>query len=233
MTLILILLLLILLALLVVHQTDRWTRRQRHWLLRRKRLRVQLQELEDVMQCLEDSLPSRDIPRQVNREILVLLEELRSLERVNADPWDQRIARAEEREKTWDGETHQRNVKRLHDSDHQIARTQQGLQRAGDLLRRRYNRGQLDQEELEVYLLELEWAQLMASAVSLIAQGHKTMKRSGPLNARPFYKKAQSLLVGHSHPDSRRAAMIQELGELITGQREALSHELMPEVDFD
>lgn len=230
---ILLLFLLMVIALLLVGLADRWQRRRRQALLREKRLRLQLLELEEILEQTEETLPSRDIARQINAEILRLLEEMRKLSPNTSAYVDARLTRAEERESAWDREPPTRKVNRQRDSDSQIAHTQACLKRAGEVLRRRHLRGQLSAEELEVYLQELGWSQMMVSVVSLIAQGHKALARKERLASLSFYKKAQSLLVGYGQPDSRRAAMIQQLNEIISGERKALSQDLMPETEHN
>lgn len=233
MTTILVLFLLMVIALLLVGLADRWQTRRRQSMLREKRLRLQLQELEAILEQTETALPSRDIARQINAEILRLLEEMRQLSPNNSRYVDSRLNRAEEREGAWDREPPTRKVNRLRDSDAQIAHSQACLKHAGQVLRHRHIRGYLSAEELEVYLQDLGWSQMMVSVVSLIAQGHKALARGGRLAALSFYKKAQNLLAGYGESDSRRAAMIQQLNEIITGERKALSQELMPETEYN
>jgi hypothetical protein len=227
------LLLLILLALLGAHFADRWQQQQRRIQLRRKRLRTQLQDLEEILICLEDTLPDQTIAQQVNREIIALLEEIRRSERDNPEPWEARLRQADAREGEWQSKPAPRNLNRLRESDSQITRTQVGLQRAGELLRRQHTRGQLEREALDAYLRQLSWAQLMISVISFVAQGHKAIRRGDYSTGQSFYKKAQSLLVGHPHPDPLRSQMIQELSQIIMGERKALSPELMPEVGYN
>lgn len=233
MTTILILFLLMVVALLLVSLADRWQRRRRQSMLREKRLRLQLQELEEILEQTETALPSRDIARQVNAEILRLLEDMRKLSPNNSANIDLRLSRAEEREGTWDREPPTRKVNRLRDSDAKIAHSQACLKLASEVLRRRHTRGQLSAEELEVYLQDLGWSRMMISVVSFIAQGHKALARGERLASLSFYKKAQSLLVGYREADSRRAAMIQQLNEIIGGERKALSEDLMPEKEYN
>lgn len=233
MTTILFLFLLMVIALFLVGVADRWQRRRRQSLLREKRLRLQLQELEEILEQTKTALPSRDIARQINAEILRLLEDMRKLSPSTSVYVNSHLSRAEERESAWDREPPTRTVNRLRDSDAQIAHSQACLKLAGDVLRRRHLRGQLTGEELEVYLQELGWSQMMISVVSLIAQGHKALARGGRLAALSFYKKAQSLLVGYGEADSRRAAMIQQLSEIISGERKALDQNLMPETEYN
>ncbi|MDQ2075576.1 hypothetical protein [Marinimicrobium sp. ABcell2] len=224
------LLVVILLALIGAHLADRWQKRQRRSQLRRKRLRIQLQDLEEILICLEDTLPERDVARRVNQEVMTLLEEIRLYERNSPEPWEARLRQAQAREAEWDTP---QALNRLRESDSQIARAQQGLQKAGELLRRQHTRGQLEREALDLYLKQLSWAQLMISVISFVAQGHKAIRRGDYSVGQSFYKKAQSLLVGHAHPDPQRSQMIQELSQIILGERKALSPELMPEIGYN
>lgn len=233
MTAILLLFLLMLIALLLVGLTDRWQRRRRQSMRQEKRLRQRLQELEEVLEQTETALPSRDIARQINAEILRLLEDMRKQSPNTSDYVDSRLNNAEERENTWDREPPTRKVNRLRDSDAQIAHSQACLKLAGQVLRHRHARGHLSAEELDVYLQDLGWTQVMISVISLIAQGHKALGRGGRLAAMSFYKKAQNLLVGYGESDSRRAAMLQQLNEIVAGERKALSQELMPETEYN
>lgn len=230
---ILLLFLLMVVALLLVGLADRWQRRRRQAMLREKRLRLQLQELEDILEQTETVLPSRDIARQINAEILRLLEDMRKLNPNTSAYVDSRLSRAEERESDWDREPPTRKVNRLRDSDAQIAHSQACLKLAGEVLRRRHLRGQLNAQELDVYLQDLGWSRMMISVISLIAQGHKALVRGGRLAAHTFYKKAQNLLLGYGESDPRRAAMIQQLNEIIAGERKALSQDLMPETEYN
>jgi tetratricopeptide (TPR) repeat protein len=229
MTLLFILFIVILAALGLVSAINQVQRRERARRMEQRQLRLQIELLEEVMDCLLQTLPNRQIAKHVNDEILELLQNVLRLERRNPVHIETSIKNADNRGNELVNQRSKPRTSYLKDSDIQIAQAQLHLNKAAQVLRHQHLQGRMSKEELEVYLLELNWAHLMVSVVSFIGQGYKASARGDIFSAQAFYKKAQHLLIESTHPDTKRMRMIRELGETIAGTRKTLSEDLLPE----
>ena len=229
MTLLFILSLVILAALGLVSFINQMQKRERTRRLQQRQMRLQVELLEEVVDCLSQTLPNRQIAKHVNDEILDHLQRILQLERRNTTHIEANIKYAETRGNELVNLRSRPRTSYLKESDVQIVQAQSHLNKAAHVLRHQHVLGRVSDEELDVYLNELNWAHLMVSAVSFIGQGYKASSRGDIFSAQAYYKKAQYLLIESNHPDPKRMRMIRELGETIAGTRKVLSEDLVPE----
>lgn len=220
-----ILLLITFAALLMVSILNNIQQRQRMRRLQQRRLRLQVEELQEVVSCLEQTLPNPAIAKHVNDSIIDLLHEILALEDRNTEHIEAAIRKAESHSEYLARPTRLPQVSYQRESDAQIAKSQLHLNEALDLMPHLATQGKISEAELDVYLGDLHWARLMVSVMSYIGQGDKRMAISDRFSAQAFYRKAQQLLMESMHPDPRRLRLIKELGEMIDGSRETLSRE--------
>lgn len=229
MTLLFILILVILAALGLVSLINQMQKREQTRRLQQRQLRLQVELLEEVVDCLIQTLPNRQVAKHVNDEILDHLQRILQLERRNTTHIEASIKYAETRGNELVNLRSRPRTSYLKESDVQIVQAQSHLNKAAQVLRHQHMLGRVNDEELDVYLSELNWAHLMVSAVSFIGQGYKASSRGDFFSAQAYYKKAQHLLIESTHSEPKRMRMIRELGETIAGTRKVLSEDLMPE----
>lgn len=228
MTLILILGVLFLAALILVSLINQAQERRRIRRLYQRQLRLQISNMEEVIACLEQTVPNRLIAKHINDEILEIFQTLLTLESDSNELLETSMRNVEARGEELTSARGHFQTSFQKDSDVQIAQAQQYINEAGRVLRRRFTQGRIPPEELEIYMAELGWAYLMVSVISLIGQGHKATARGDMFSAHAFYQKAQHMLMESSHPEPKRMRMIKEMSELMSGNRDALSQDLMP-----
>jgi hypothetical protein len=226
---ILILCFLLAVALIVVSLINQAQERQRIRRLKQHRLRLQVSNLESVISCLEQTIPNRMIAKQVNDEILTLLQNILELENGNTEHIETSLHNVEARGEELTSARNRPQTSYQKESDVQIAQTHLYINEAARVLRHRASQARMTEEERDIYLSELAWAYLMVSAISFIGQGHKATARGDGFSAHAFYQKAQHLLMESTHQEPKRMRMIKEMGEILAGNREKLSLDLMPE----
>ena len=212
-------------ALLVVSIVNNIQQQQRMRRLQQRRLRIQVDELHEMLACLEHTLVNPAIAKLVNDAIVDILHQILNLEDKNTDYIESAIRKAEAHSELLARPTHASIVRYQQDSDAQIAKTQLHLNEAITFLPHLAAQGKISEAELDVYLGEVQWAKLMVPTMSYIAQGDKSMGISDRFTAQAFYRKAQQALMESMHPDPRRLRLIKELSELIEGSRQSLSRE--------
>ncbi|WP_111641939.1 hypothetical protein [Marinimicrobium alkaliphilum] len=218
-------------ALALVNYVDQRHARVRAIRARLTRLRYEVEDLEETLECLENILPERQVAWHVNQEILRLLNTMLNQEPGNTSPIQTSIEKAEERaQRLADGRRKPR-VGYARNSDAKIAQAQHYLNKAATVIRRRQSRDELDLEQQETFLRELTWASLMVSVASFVNQGNKAVRRNDSMSAHAFFKKAQGMLIGSPHPNPERMRLIRELGELMSGRRTTISEDLLPQDD--
>lgn len=218
-----------LLALIMVSFINRVQERRRLRRLQQRRLRQQLAILEEVLTCLEQTLANSVIAKLINDEILDRLQRVLQLENGNTEHIETSIRNAEARGEKMISSRRVEKPSYQKESDVLVAQSRLYINEARKVLRHRFGLGHIGEDELEIYLGELAWAHLMVGVVSLIIQGHKATARGDMFSAHAYYQKAQYQLMESSHPDQRRMRMIRELGEILSGTREQLSTDLMPD----
>jgi hypothetical protein len=226
MTLIVILVFLMLITLFAVSVIDRIQQRQRQRRLQQRRLRVQSEELVEIVSCLEQILPNRSITRHINDMVIELQQQMLSLEDKNPEHIEAAIRKSELHSEELLDPKNRQAIAYQQESDAQIAKTQLHLNATMHLVTQLAAKGTINEIELDAYLVELRWAYLMVSVMSYIGQGDKSMSISDRFSAQSFYRKAQQLLMESMHQDPRRMKMIKELSEMVDGARASLSREL-------
>ncbi len=223
MTLIVILVFLMLMTLFAVSVLHRIQQRQRQRRLEQRRLRIQVEELTDVVNCLEQTLPNRVITKHINDMIITLQHQMLALEDNNREHLEAAILKSEHYSEELLNPKNRQGISYQRDSDAQIAKTQLHINEAMNLIVQLAAQGTINEVELGAYQTELRWAYLMVSVMSYIGQGDKSVAISDRL---AFYRKAQHLLMESMHQDPRRLQMIKELSEMIDGERVGLSSAL-------
>lgn len=226
MTLIVILVFLILITLFALSMINRMQQRQRQRRLQQRRLRIQAEELNEMVSSLAQTLPNRAITKHINDMIIALQQQMLALEDRNPEHIEAAIRKSESYSEELLNPQHRSSISYQRDSDAQIAKTQLHIKGAMDLITELAAQGTVNEVELDVYLVELRWAYLMVSVMSYIGQGDKSMAISDRFSAQAFYRKAQQLLLESMHQDPRRLKMIKELSEMVDGSRVGLSREL-------
>lgn len=217
-----------LIALAVVSVINRKQEKERARRFQQRRLRIRADALNDMVSCLEQTLPNPVIVKYINDEIIVLCRQILELEdgmnpRAEASL---RAAIAHSEELMSGNQKSQPRYQK--DSDAQVAQTLSLLNEAGALLRHLCAQGKLSDIELDSFLTELGWAHLMVSVQSYIGQGYKFSALQDRLTAQNYYQRAHTMLLESLHGDSRRVRMIKELSEMLDGSRKSMSMELMP-----
>ena len=226
MTLIVILFFLMLITLFAVSVINRMQHRQRERRIQQRRLRIQAQELGEVITCLEHTIPNRMITKLVNDVIIELQQQILVLEDRNPEHIEAAIHKCELHSEEILNPKTPPQLSFQRDSDAQIAKTQLHINEAMHVLTQQAGRGVINEVELETYLSELRWTYLMISVMSFIGQGDKSAAISDRFSAQAFYRKAQQLLMESMHQDPRRLKMIKELSEMVEGDRVELSRDL-------
>ncbi len=226
MTLIVLLVFLMLITLFSVSVINRIQQHQRQHRLRQRQLRIQAEELTEVVNCLEQTLPNRAITKHINDMIIALQQQMRALEDKNPEHIEAAIRKSELYSEELLNPKNRQSISYQRESDAQIAKTQLHLNEAMHLVMQLAAQGTINEVELDVYLVELRWAYLMVSVMSYIGQGDKSLAISDRFSAQAFYRKAQQLLMESMHQDPRRIKMIKELSEIIDGGRVSLSRDL-------
>jgi hypothetical protein len=226
MTLIVILVFLMLITLFAVAVIDRIQQRHRKRRLQQRSLRIQVEELIELVACLEQTLPNRSITRHINDMIISLQQQMLELEDNHAEHMEAAIQKSELYSEELLNPQNRQSISYQRESDAQIAKTQLHLNDAMYLITHLAAQGTINDVERDAYLVELRWAHLMVSVMSYIGQGDKSTAISDRFSAQAFYRKAQQLLMESMHQDPRRLKMIKELSEIVDGNRAGLSQDL-------
>ncbi len=224
---IVLLLIVVLSALLGVSVITSMQRRQQQRRLQQRRIRLEVDELQEIVICLEQTLPNALIAKYFNDKIIDLLEQIEALEEYNPERIRAQVEAAQARSSRLANPMEPRNISFQRDSDAQILKSQTHIADAINYLPHLVTTGKLSELELDGLQSELRWAHLMIAVISNIAQGKKSMAISDRFTAHAFYRKAQQLLMESLQPDPRRLRLIKELSELIEGSRSDISREFM------
>lgn len=226
MTLIVTLVFLMLVTLLGVSALRGIQLRQRQRRLEQRRLRIQVEELSEIVSCLEQTLANRSIAKHINDMIVSLQHQMLALESQNPEHLETAIRKTELYSEELLNPQNQHKISYQRESDAQIAKAQLHLKEAIQLVMTLAAQGTINDVELETYLVDLRWAYLMVPVMSYIGQGDKSIAMGDRFSGLAFYRKAQQLLIESMHQDPRRVQMIKELSEMVDGNRDALSRHL-------
>jgi hypothetical protein len=218
-----------LLALVVVSAINRKQEQEQARRNKQRKLRLQVEAIVDVVNCLEQTVPNQMIAKHINDETIGLLQQVLALETRSTTHIENSIRHATARSEDLASAKTHANASYQKDSDAQITQTQVQLSEAVKILRHICAEGKISDIELETFTSELSWAFLMVSVASYIAQGYKFSALEDRFSAQGYYQKAQGLLMESMHPNPHRVRMIKELGEIIGGSRKTISRELLTE----
>lgn len=218
-----------LIALFVVSAINRKQEREQIRRTQQRKLKVKVDAIVDIVNCLEHTLPNQQITKLVNDETIDLLQQIANLETGSKTHIENSLRHAMARSEDLNNAKAVANASYQKDSDAQITHTQVQLGEAATMLRHVCAQGKISDVELEAFTAELSWAFLMVSVTSFIAQGYKFSNLGDRFSAQGYYQKAQQLLMESLHQDPRRMRMIKELSEIIDGSRKTMSRDLMPE----
>ncbi len=217
-----------LIALIVVSGINRKQEQEQLRRMHQRKLKLKVDAIADIVNCLEQTLPNNLIAKYINDETLNLLQQIANLETGSKAHIENSLRHANARSEELANNRVNIHSSYQKDSDAQITHTQVQLGETATLLRHICAQGKISDQELETFTAELSWAFLMVSVTSFIAQGYKFSHLGDRFSAQGYYQKAQQLLMESLHQDPRRIRMIKELSELIDGSREAMSKDLMP-----
>lgn len=216
-------------ALVVVNLANRAHQRARAIRLKLRRYKREIANFEEVLSCMQSTLPNPMIAKYVNDEILNTLQRVyRLTANDDLDAVELAIKNAKERGDQIAAQTARHIAHYQKENDVQIAQTQLYIKEAALILKKQTAEGKLSEEEYRVYLSDLGWAELMVNVHSYIGQGERARRRGDIFGAPAFYQNAQHLLIESTHPNPRRLQMIRELSEILTGNRQDFSDELKP-----
>lgn len=229
MAVLIVLIVLALVALFIVSAINRKQELEQARRMQQRKLKIRVDAIVDVVNCLEQTIPNHMIAKYINDESISLLQQILSLETGSQTHIEHSIRHAMNRSEELASAKRYASASYQKDSDAQITHTQVQLGEAATMLRHICAQGKISDTELEVFTSELSWAFLMVSVASFIAQGLKFSSLQDRFTAQNYYQKAQNLLLESLHPDSRRTRMIKELSEIIEGSRTKMSRDLLPE----
>ena len=228
MTVLIVLVVLALVALFVVSAINRKQELENARRAKQRKLRIQVEAIVDVVNCLEQTVPNQMIAKHINDETIGLLQQILVLETGPKNHIESSIRHAMLRSEDLASAKTYANASYQKDSDALITQTQVQLSEAVKILRHICAQGKITDVELEAYTSELSWAFLMVSVASFIAQGYKFSALEDRFSAQGYYQKAQGLLMESMHPNPKRVRMIKELSEIIEGARKTMSSDLLP-----
>src|SRR5688572_2715420 len=122
MTLIVILVFLMLITLFAVSVIDRIQQRHRQRRLQQRRLRVQTEELIEIVSCLEQTLPNRSITKHINDMVISLQQQMLTLEDKNPELIEAAIHKSEQHSEELLNPKNRQAITYQQESDAQIAK---------------------------------------------------------------------------------------------------------------
>lgn len=227
MNIIILLILLMLGALIIVSILNEKQKKEQMKRLQQRRLRVQVEELYEVLNCIEQTVGDKNLAKKINELIIGILETMRRLETKPSPYIDASLQKVAAHRQDLDNPQFQPLVRYERESDAQINKTQKQLLDTIELMSNLAAQGRITEQEFEYYQSELRWAHLMVAVMSYVAQGNKSLTGSDRITAQAFYQRALHHLMESSHSDPKRLTLIREINELIDGSRTRLSESLM------
>ncbi len=226
-----VLILIAVLALITVSIANHRETRRRLIKVKLKNMKVQLDELEELLTEIDIMLESRAIARRINQHIIRHIEGMLQLD-PQTHYLEAALENAEKRAVILADEGQNKAINRVRNSDSRIAKAKRALEEAGKILQAQLARSEIGQAELEAFSQELSWTYLMIDVLSLIAEGHKAVK-TNPTRSYAYYQSAKNILARSKSPDPRRNELLRQVTDLMTRKRSAISEDLMPETDYN
>ncbi len=195
--------------------------------LQQRRLRVQIDEFNEVLSCIEQTVGDKNLAKKINDLIFGLLHAMRNLENKPAPYIDNALQKVMAHNQELENPQLQFRIRYERESDAQINKTQQQLVETISLLSNLTSQGRLTETEFESFQQQLRWAHLMVGVTSYVAQGNKSLAISDRVTAQAFYQRALHQLMESPHPNSKRLGLIREINEILEGNRVRLSEQLI------
>lgn len=208
----------------VIHEKQKKEQLRR---LQQRRLRIQIDELNEVLSCVEQTVGDKNLAKKINDLILGLLHAMRHLETKPAPYIDNALQKVLAHNRELENPQLQLRIRYERESDAQINKTQHQLVETISLLSNLTSQGRLSESEYESFQQQVRWAHLMVGVMSFVAQGNKSLAVSDRVTAQAFYQRALHQLMESPHPNPKRLALIREINEMLEGNRVRLSEHLI------
>lgn len=226
MNIIIIFILLMLAALVTVSLLNEKQKKEQMLRLQQRRLRVQAEELNEVLTCIEQTVGDKNLAKKIIGLTVGLLEAMRRLETKPSTYIDTSLQKIAAHLSELDNARFQPIVRYERESDAQINKTRQQLLDTIAILSGLASQGRLSEQEFESYQNQLRWAHLMVPVMSFLAQSNKSLTIGDRVTAQAFYQRALHLLMESPHPNPKRLTLIREINEMLEGNRTQLSEHL-------
>lgn len=224
-------LILLLVSLLTLNLVKRFQARHRQKCADLRMLYKRVNDQEELRACVEPLLESTAITALLNADVIALIQKVLELDPKAAHLHEQ-VQRARELTEIFAQGRRTQPLNRLMESDAAIAQSKYNLTDVIRQVRKQQSLGVIDKNASDQYLEELRWALLMVEVISYIGQGHEAVTQEGLPAAKALYRKALNLLNNDPSSEERHRKLKEELTELVSGQRSAISLDLMPESRF-
>jgi len=219
--------LLMVIGLIIVSLIHEKQKKQQKLGLQQRRLRVQVEELYEILSCIEQTVGDKNLAKKINELILGFLQSMRRLTNKPAPYIDAAIQKAAAHNLELENPQLHFRVRYERESDAQINKTQQHLMDTIGILSNLTEQGRLPEAEFESYQNQLRWAHLMVAVMSFVAQGNKCLSINDRVTAQAFYQRALHQLMESPHPNPKRLGLIREINEMLEGNRNGLSENLI------
>lgn len=195
--------------------------------IQQRRLRIQVEELNEVLSCVEQTVGDKNLAKKINDLILGLLQTMRRLEDKPTPYVETALKKVLAYNQELETPQLHFRVRYERESDAQINKTQQQLINTIEILSSLTSQGRLTEAEFESYQNQLRWAHLMVAVMSFVAQGNKCLATNDRVTAQAFYHRALHQLMESPHPNPKRLGLIREINEMLEGNRTGLSINLI------
>lgn len=200
--------------------------------LKIRQMSVAAETIEDMLTTLEGFSRFKPLFCTLSQELLRRYQELYQFD-PDANNVQVRIQRAEQLLETYQSKGNDRAINRICSNDQSIHKAERQLQEVIDTLIHMFNSKLITDKELAPLMQELEYAQLSIEVISGVAQGHKLYNENEFVDANSHYFHAQKLSMQSKITHPNRQRLVDELGEIISRERLALSEDLMPETLYN
>lgn len=214
-------------ALVIVSILNDMQKKEQARRIQQRRLRVQVEELSEVLSCVEQTVGDKALAKKLNNLIINLLQTMRQLDTKGAPYVESALQKAFTHAQELDNPQLNFRVRYERESDAQINKTQQQLVDAIAVLSNMTSQGKLSEAEYGSYQNQLRWAHLMVAVTSFVAQGNKCLTTHDRVTAQAFYQRALHQLMESAHPNPKRTKLIREINEMLEGNRTKFSEELL------
>jgi hypothetical protein len=208
----------------LIHEKQKKEQRRRQ---QQRRLRIQIEELSEVLTCIEQTIGDRNLAKKINEFIIALLQSMRRLEAKHSPYTESALQKVLAHNQELDNPQLQFHIHYERESDALINKTQQQLLDTISILSSLTSQGRLSEAEFESYQNQLRWAHLMVAVMSFVAQANKNLMIDDRVTAQAFFQRALYLLMESPNPNPKRLGLIKEINEMLEGTRHRLSDHLL------